>query len=77
MPYFKKIISSVKKNDVKFEFSDYRGENKLRIESFIQAEGISSDNYTIVELDSLLINSDCIEVSFCQSCNKKEEPFNV
>lgn len=58
MPYFKKIISSVKKNEVKFEFSDYRGENKLKIESFMQAEGISSDNYTIVELDSLLINSD-------------------
>lgn len=54
MPYFKKILSSIKKNSVFFEFSDYNEENKQKIEDFIRTESIPYGNYTIVELDSLL-----------------------
>jgi hypothetical protein len=53
LPYFHEIFSSVDKNTVDIEVSDFQGKNKKAIESFMAKKGIT--RYRIIELNDLLI----------------------
>lgn len=54
LPYFHEILSSVDKNTVDIEVSDFNGENKTAIGFFMEKEGIT--RYSSIELNDLLIS---------------------
>lgn len=59
LPYFRKILSSVNKNSVEIEISDYCGYNKDDIDSFMKSEGftegLGAHCYHVMELTDILI----------------------
>ena len=54
LPYFRKVFSSVYRNLVSIEISDYKDKNHVAIESFMSSEGYNKDQYSIVTLNQLL-----------------------
>lgn len=56
LPYFRRILSVLNKKDVQIEVSDFKGENKASIDSFMQSEDIDADQYSIVNLEDKLTN---------------------
>ena len=51
VPYFEKILSVVKRKDVRIEVSDYNDDNKTTIEEFMKREGIGVEQYSIINLE--------------------------
>lgn len=60
LPYFRKILSSVNKNNVEVEINDYCGYNKVAIDSFMKSEGFTEGRgahcYHVMELTDICIN---------------------
>lgn len=54
LPYFRKVFSSVSRNCISIEISDYKDKNHLAIESFMSSEGFNKDQYQIITLNQLI-----------------------
>ena len=60
LPYFRKILSVLNKKDIQIEVSDFKGENKASIDSFMQSEDIDAGQYIIVQLEDKLLNKSLV-----------------
>lgn len=56
LPYFRKILSVLNKKNVQIEVSDFNGENRASIDTFMQNEGIDTEQYSIINLKDKLLN---------------------
>ncbi len=56
LPYFRKILSVVDKKNIQIEVNDFNGENKASIDAFMQNEGISAEQYSIIDLNDKQLN---------------------
>ena len=56
LPYFRKILSVLNKKNVQIEVSDFNGENRASIDTFMQNEGIGTEQYSIINLKDKLLN---------------------
>lgn len=57
LPYFHKVFSIVDRTKITVEISDHNNENRATIANFMRTESISEEQYSIVNLNDLLIRN--------------------
>lgn len=57
LPYFHKVFSIVDRTKITVEISDHNNENRATIANFMRTESISEEQYSIVDLNDLLIRN--------------------
>jgi len=57
MPYFRKVFSVVNKNNIQIEISDYKGENRGLIDTFMQSEGFRKEQYSVINFEDKLLSN--------------------